>query len=224
MWESLSLSVFAVWTHTNGSESCHAELVRLKYCPRSDEKGLYEVVLSTEPAKNGVGRTLVHPGVGAQVAQPRTVPAPPSSQRCRYALHKPRWFGVFLKGLSELLGAYNHDSLEPWVLEGCFNRGTWQRTSIWAQCQAAEACTWASSQRWLMSELGEKPPQVEGYLLGVHTEIRNSLFMSPFFSMMWDWFSLCLRVLHSSPWLKSISSLTLMDLHQARRETQTLCS
>ena len=32
-----------------------------------------------------------------------------------------------------------------------------------------------------MSELGEKPPEVEGYLLGVHTVIRNSLFMSLFF-------------------------------------------
>lgn len=37
-----------------------------------------------------------------------------------------------------------------------------------------------------MSELGQKPPEVKGYLLGVQAEIRNSLFMSPFFKMMWD--------------------------------------
>lgn len=37
-----------------------------------------------------------------------------------------------------------------------------------------------------MSDLGEKPPQVKGYLPGDQAEIRNSLFMSPFFKMMWD--------------------------------------
>lgn len=37
-----------------------------------------------------------------------------------------------------------------------------------------------------MSELGEEPPEVEGYLLRVHMEIRNSLFISPFFKMRWD--------------------------------------
>lgn len=41
--------------HTNGYESCHAELVTLKYFPQSEEKGLSEVVSSTGPAKKGVG-------------------------------------------------------------------------------------------------------------------------------------------------------------------------
>lgn len=95
-------------------------------------------------------------------------------------------------------------SPSPWRVP---YRGTWQRTSVWALCRAVGTCTWALSQRWLMSELGEKPPEVKGYLLGVQAEIRNSLFMSPFFKMMWDWFSLCLHALHSSPWLKSISSI-----------------
>lgn len=126
--------------------------------------------------------------------------APPSSQRFRYALHKSLWF------VSELLGAYNHGFLSPspWRVP---YKGTWQRTSVWAPCRVVGTCTWALSQRWLMSGLGEKPPEVKGYLHGVQAERRNRLFMSPFLKMMWDWSSLCLRVLHSSPWSKSISSI-----------------
>lgn len=134
------------------------------------------------------------------LAELKAVVAPPRSQRFRYALHKSLWF------VSELLGAYNHDFFESKSLKDALQRNL-ARTSVWAPCRVVGTCTWALSQRWLMSDLGEKPPQVKGYLPGDQAEIRNSLFMSPFFKMMWDWFSLCLHVLHSSPWLKSISSI-----------------
>lgn len=50
---------------------------------------------------------------------------------------KPHGFGVILKGLSVLLGAYSHDYFEPESLKGCLDRGAWQRTSVWAQSRAA---------------------------------------------------------------------------------------
>lgn len=69
-------------------------------------------------------------------------------------------------------------------------------------------CTWAFSQRLLVSELGEKPPEVESYLLRACVELRNGPFISLlFFIMLRGWFSLCLHLLQSSPQLKSISSI-----------------
>lgn len=112
-------------------------------------------------------------------------------------------------------------SPSPWRVP---YRGTWRRTSVWAPCRVVGTCTWALSQRWLMSELGEKPPEVKGYLHGVQAEIRNRLFMSPFlrwcgsdppfvymyFTAVHDW--------------NQYPPLTLMDLHRVRRETRAQCS
>lgn len=94
-------------------------------------------------------------------------------------------------------------NLSPWSVPWQGNLANHQHLGTMPSCQNVSQ---AFSQRLLMSELGEEPPEVEGYLLRVHMEIRNSLFISPFFKMRWDWFSLCLHVLHSSPQLKSISS------------------
>lgn len=78
-----------MWTCTKDCGNCHAELVRLKYYTQNEEEDLSEVDLSIGPAKEGVRRILVHLHIGAQMAQLSTVPAPPSSQRSKYALHKP---------------------------------------------------------------------------------------------------------------------------------------
>lgn len=170
--------------------------------------------------KEGVERTLVHPCIGAQVAQPRTVPPLPSSQRFRYALHKPPWFGVFLKGLSELLGAYNHESFEAESLKGAlmeelgkepasghgaelpkcvsrpFSRG--------GSCQSWER----SHQKWRVptrSPYGDK--KLPGFVL---IFLKWCGTDSPFVYM-------CFTA--DCHW-NQYPSLTLMDLHRARRETQ----